>query len=97
MMFCAFEGKPLTLRLHGRGEVIETHNPEFSELIELFPELPGIRSIIRLNIDRVADSCGWTVPLYEFAGTRDYLRQVCGTYRCGRHARGPAEVQHDQH
>ena len=72
MMFCAFEGKPLTLRLHGRGEVIETHNPEFSELIELFPELPGIRSIIRLNIDRVADLCGWTVPLYEFAGTRDY-------------------------
>jgi len=72
MMFCAFEGKPLTLRLHGRGEVIETHNPEFSELIELFPELPGIRSIIRLNIDRVADSCGWTVPLYEFAETRDY-------------------------
>ncbi len=72
MMFCAFEGKPLTLRLHGRGEVIETDNPEFANLIGLFPELPGIRSIIRLNIDRIADSCGWTVPLYEFAGTRDY-------------------------
>ncbi len=72
MMFCAFEGKPLTLRLHGRGEVIETHNSEFSRLINLFPELPGIRSIIRLNIDRIADSCGWTVPVYQFAGTRDY-------------------------
>ena len=72
MMFCAFEGKPLTVRLHGRGEIIETHSADFSNLIKQFPELPGIRSIIRLNIDRIADSCGWTVPLYEFAGTRDY-------------------------
>jgi len=71
-MFCAFEGKPLTLRLHGRGDVIESHEAEFAELRPLFPELPAVRSMIRLRIDRIADSCGWTVPLYEFAGTRDY-------------------------
>ena len=48
------------------------HEVEFAALKSRFPDLPGTRSIIRLNISRIADSCGWTVPLYEFAGTRDY-------------------------
>jgi len=72
MMFCAFEGKPLTVRLHGRGEAIETDHEEFAELRKLFPDLPGIRSIIRLKASRIADSCGWTVPLYSHEGSRDY-------------------------
>jgi hypothetical protein len=72
MMFCAFEGKPFILRLHGEADVIEAHHPEFPVLKARFTELPGERSIIRLNVTRIADSCGWTVPLYEFAGTRDY-------------------------
>jgi hypothetical protein len=72
MMFCAFEGKPFILRLHGRGEVIEVGHPEFENLSKQFPALPGMRSVIRLHVKRIADSCGWTVPLYEYAGTRDY-------------------------
>jgi Pyridoxamine 5'-phosphate oxidase len=72
MMFCAFEAKPFILRLHGRGEVLERTHPEFAGLLDRFPQLPGRRSIIRLAVQRVADSCGWTVPLYEFAGVRDY-------------------------
>ena len=72
IMFCAFEGSPLTLRLHGRAEVLERQHAEFEALLKEFPELPGIRSIIRLNVERIADSCGWTVPLYRFEGTRDY-------------------------
>jgi hypothetical protein len=71
-MFCAFEGKPFILRLHGEAEVLEAQSAEFQLLRGRFPELPGIRSIIRLNVTRVADSCGWTVPLYEFRGARDY-------------------------
>ena len=71
-MFCAFKGKPLILRLHGQGDVIESQDADFTELRPLFPELPAVRSIIRLRIDRIADSCGWTVPLYDFAGKRDY-------------------------
>jgi len=72
MMFCAFEGKPLTLRLHGKADVVEVDHPEFKPLQARFPELPGSRSIIRLKALRIADSCGWTVPLYEYSGTRDY-------------------------
>ena len=72
MMFCAFEGKPFILRLHGKGSVIEASDKRFTELRTHFPDLPGVRSIITLDIDRIADSCGWNVPLYSFEGTRDY-------------------------
>jgi len=72
MMFCAFEGKPMILRLHGRGEVLENQHPEFAGLLPRFPALPARRAIIRLHVERIADSCGWTVPLYGFQGTRDY-------------------------
>lgn len=72
IMFCAFQGKPLILRLHGHGEVLEHSHPEFAKLLERFPELPARRAIIRLHVQRIADSCGWTVPLYAFEGVRDY-------------------------
>ncbi len=71
-MFCAFEGRPLILRLHGKGTVLETSDDEFHELRPGFSELPGVRSIIKLDIHRIADSCGWNVPLYSFEGSRDY-------------------------
>ena len=72
VMFCAFEGRPLTLRLHGKAEVLERDHLEFNSLQAHFPQLPGTRSIIRLRVSRIADSCGWTVPLYDYAGARDY-------------------------
>ncbi|MEM7098410.1 MAG: pyridoxamine 5'-phosphate oxidase family protein [Pseudomonadota bacterium] len=74
MMFCAFEGKPFILRLHGKGSVIETSDDRFPALLARFPDLPGVRSIIKLDIRRIADSCGWNVPLYSFEGTRDYYQ-----------------------
>lgn len=72
IMFTAFEGRPLIVRIHGRGEVLERHHPDFDRLASNFPSLPGLRSIIRLNATRISDSCGWTVPLYSFDGVRDY-------------------------
>ena len=74
LMFCAFDGMPLILRLHGRGTVVETRDKEFQELCPLFGDLPGVRSIIKLSIERIADSCGWNVPLYAYQGTRDYYQ-----------------------
>jgi len=72
-LFCAFEGPPRLLRLHGRGDVIEPGDPEWSELIERFPHYPSARAIIRARLDRISDSCGYGVPLYRFESDRDQL------------------------
>lgn len=73
IMFCAFEGAPKIIRFHGRGEVIESAHPEFSTLAASFPDLAGLRSIIRVHCTRISDSCGFGVPLYQFQGHRSQL------------------------
>jgi hypothetical protein len=73
VMFCAFEGKPNIVRLHGRGEALPPEHPEFAPLSALFPPNPGSRSIIRVRIDRVSTSCGYAVPTYDFRQERDLL------------------------
>jgi len=73
MMFCAFDGPPKIVRLQGRGEVIEPGNPEFAELASLFPDHPGARSIIRVDCQRISDSCGFGVPYMAFEGDRSTL------------------------
>lgn len=75
MMFCAFEGRPFTLRLHGVADVLERDHPEFTGLAPQFPDLEGARAIIRLRLHRIADSCGWTVPMFEYVGMRDYYEK----------------------
>jgi hypothetical protein len=73
IMFCAFEGPPKILRLHGRAEVVEPGHPEFAALQSRFPPRTAVRSIIRLSVDRIADSCGFGIPLYEFRAQRSTL------------------------
>lgn len=79
LMFCAFEGAPRVVRIHGRGEVIEHHHPDFAALFSLFPPPPVCRAIIRIAVTRVSTSCGWGVPFYEYRGERDHIaRAVSG-------------------
>ena len=73
LMFCAFEGPPRILRLHGRGDVLEAGTPAFEALRPLWPDYEGVRSIIRVRLDRISDSCGFGVPRYTFAGDRTQL------------------------
>jgi hypothetical protein len=75
LMFCAFEGPPKILRVHGRGEVIDPEHPDFAALSGSFPPLPGVRAIIRVQVTRVAESCGYGVPLYQFVGERKQLTE----------------------
>lgn len=75
IMFCAFEGPPMILRLYGKGDVLLPGDPAFSSMASLFPENAGIRSIIRLNIQRIADSCGMAVPNYDFQSYREDLNE----------------------
>lgn len=76
IMFCAFEGSPRVLRLHGQGSVIERDHPEFVTLLATFPLQPICRSIIRITLQRISDSCGWGVPLYTYTGQRTDIEQA---------------------
>jgi hypothetical protein len=72
-MFCAFEGPPKVVRLHGSSEVLVSGSAEYDALSPLFPEYPGRRAIVRARLTRVSDSCGFAVPRLEYAGERDTL------------------------
>jgi predicted pyridoxine 5'-phosphate oxidase superfamily flavin-nucleotide-binding protein len=77
VMLCAFDGPPRILRLHGRGEVVLPELPEFAALLERAAfEQPAVegarRAIIVVHVERVADSCGYGVPLMRHEGTRPH-------------------------
>lgn len=73
IMFCAFEGNPLILRLYGRSSVVHRKDPEWDNLCGLFPPLPGARQIFDLSIDLVQTSCGMAVPYYSYDADRELL------------------------
>jgi hypothetical protein len=73
VMFCAFEGPPRTVRFYGRGCVTEIGAPGYDALAAKFPKRAGARAVIEVDVARIADSCGYSVPLYRFEGDRDQL------------------------
>jgi hypothetical protein len=73
IMFCAFEGPPKIVRLHGRGEILEPGDAAFAGLLAGFTPPPGVRAIVRVELTRIADSCGYGVPLLEYAGERTQM------------------------
>jgi len=75
IMLCSFEGPPKILRLHGTGEVLEPKDPAFAELRPEFPDEMRPRSIIRVDVERISDSCGYGVPVMTFEAERTLLRQ----------------------
>jgi Pyridoxamine 5'-phosphate oxidase len=76
LMLCAFQGPPRIVRLHGHGEALRSGSDEFAALAERFDRdaLPAAerasRSLIRIDVERIADSCGFDVPLMEYRGRR---------------------------
>ncbi|HEY8769802.1 MAG TPA: pyridoxamine 5'-phosphate oxidase family protein, partial [Thermoleophilaceae bacterium] len=77
VMLCAFEGPPRILRLHGRGEVLTPGGSRFGELLERFDfHEPGVpesrRAIVVVHVTRIADSCGYGVPLMDYVGDREH-------------------------
>ncbi len=73
LMFAAFEGRPMILRLYGEAKVIHKTDPEWNELFTLFDPLPGARQIFDLSISLVQTSCGMGVPFFEYTGEREQL------------------------
>jgi hypothetical protein len=71
VMFCAFDGPPRIVRLHGRATALLPGEPGFDELLAHFePPEHALRSLIRVDVERIADSCGYGVPLMRFDGKR---------------------------
>lgn len=85
LMFCAFEGPPNIVRLQGRGEVLEPNHDDFEQLRHRFPDYPGLRSFIRIHCHRISDTCGFSVPRYEFVEQRSQLIDWA-------HQQGPAKI-----
>jgi hypothetical protein len=73
LCFCAFEGPPKIVRLYGKGEVVEPGDPDFAGLRARFRTPGAVRAVIRVRLDRIADSCGFGVPRYRYQGERTQL------------------------
>ena len=73
IMFCAFEGRPNIVRLYGRAEIVEPEDASFVELRKLFPEGTEARAVVRVQVTRVTDSCGFGVPRYTAPEDRTQL------------------------
>ncbi len=76
VMFCAFSGPPNIVRLHGHGEAVLPGDSRWAELRAAFcvaaPD-EAVRAVIRIEVDRVSDSCGFSVPLLDYVGQRPLL------------------------
>lgn len=75
-MFCALDGAPLILRLYGRGQALTRGGEAYAHLLRSSfdgAEPPGARQMILLDVESVQTSCGFAVPLYDYAGERDGL------------------------
>jgi len=75
LVFCAFEGAPKIVRLYGTGRVLTPESEEWATLRPRFPEHPGARTLILIDVTRVSDACGYGVPRFEFAEERDTLEK----------------------
>ena len=78
VMFCAFDGGPNIVRLHGTGRIVFREDPGFEDAIAAFGEAgatrrPQARAVILVDVARVSDSCGYAVPKMAFAEERDVL------------------------
>lgn len=73
LLFCAFEGRPRIIRLHGKGRIVLPDTPECDELLPRFTEHPGVRSVIVVEVTRVSESCGYGVPEMSYGQDRTIL------------------------
>ena len=79
IMMCAFTGPPKIYRFYGEGSVIEPQDEGFDDMLGKLPSLPAARNIIVIEVERIIDSCGYGVPLYDFQRDRDSMENYYGS------------------
>lgn len=75
IMFAAFEGSPMVMRLYGKAKVIHKNDAKWNELYSHFTPLPGARQIYDLHVDLVQASCGMSIPFFDYVEERDQLNK----------------------
>ncbi|WBX71271.1 pyridoxamine 5'-phosphate oxidase family protein [Tenacibaculum retecalamus] len=73
IMFCAFEGAPNILRLYGTAKEVLPNDAEWDDLITQFPKLSGTRQIFDVTVESTQNSCGMSIPFYEYKEERNEL------------------------
>jgi len=94
IMLCAFEGPPRIVRLYGIGDAVLPGDLGWDDLADRFSVHPGVRAVIRVEVERISSSCGFAVPVMELVGERPTLDQANGrkdettlaTYRAEKNA-----------
>ncbi|MET9357678.1 pyridoxamine 5'-phosphate oxidase family protein [Streptomyces sp. NPDC006617] len=75
LMWCAFQGPPNIVRVHGRGEPIFRDDARFPELLTHFPDIDptvhGLRAVIVVSAELIRDTCGYAVPFMAYESDRD--------------------------
>lgn len=75
LMWCAFDGAPKVLRVHGEGEPVFRDDPRWARLLPHFaPEFrtrTDLRAVVVVTVRRVSDACGFAVPLMDHREERD--------------------------
>jgi hypothetical protein len=75
MMFCSFATDALLLRVYGQGESVLPRDARWAALRALFPDHPGVRQIVVMQVESAQTSCGAGVPLMGYAGERGTLSE----------------------
>jgi hypothetical protein len=74
LMFCSFTRDSRILRLFGAGRVVRPDDTEFTDLLTHFGDQhAGVRAVIVIAVERIADACGFAVPYYELVDERPVL------------------------
>ena len=73
IMFCAFEGNPIILRLYGQATAIHKTDTQWSTYVDFFPKNTGTRQFYLLDINMVQTSCGMSVPFFDYLNDREQL------------------------
>ncbi|MCB1409529.1 MAG: pyridoxamine 5'-phosphate oxidase family protein [Rhodobacter sp.] len=75
VMWCSFARRPVILRAYGTARTVHPRDAAWSDLLPLFPPVPGARQIFDMTVDLVQTSCGYAVPFLDPVGERDTLRR----------------------
>jgi len=70
LMFCAFAGPPMIMRLYGTARILHPGSSEGAQLATHFPAYPATRQIFDLTIDLVHTACGMGVPVMDYREPR---------------------------